>query len=495
MFTNFEYFFVMVLTAQCHFENSDTDNASCPQIPLWSSREIVRVVQDMQNNAIQDNKIFGISIDTRTLQPGDLFIALKGPHFDGHNFLSQAFAQGAAAALTQQPFAIDAPIIQVENTFQALHQLAATARKRFQGTLLALTGSFGKTTTKEWLKHVLSDDAYATKASFNNHIGLPLTLSCLPETMPYGILEMGMDRAGEIKDFVALAQPHIALITTIAAQHLNNFQTITDIVRAKCEILSSPLTRTAIVPRDNPHYELIKTLGSAIPHWISFGKHPNSTARLMAYHFHKGHTHISASINSAFYHYTIPFSGEHWVFNSLAVLAACYALKINLSDVCTSFQNFTAVPGRGQVLNISGIHVIDESYNAGPDSIIAALKSFQHTSAPKYIVLGEMSTFGEQSKFYHELLYQPIMQSGAKGIWLCGPHLESLSKKLPNVLGYGITVNDIIPDVLAQLKPGDHLLVKGSRSMRTFLVIDALYRHYGLLKEAMNYPLRPYFSV
>lgn len=468
-------------------------------ICLWTGSEVLKCTEGSGN---ADWQASGVSIDTRTIAPGDLFIAIKGPNFDGHEFIQEAFDKGAAAVLIQQSLytkQIDSlssrPIIIVRDTLTALKDLAYAARKRFKGKILALTGSVGKTTIKEWLYHVLSaqKDTFASFGSFNNHIGLPLSLSRLSMDAFYGIFELGMNHAGEIKSLTELLKPDVVMISNVFPQHIGNFSSLEEIVMAKSEIFTfSP--KLAIVSRDSPHYDHIKSLGNNVSQWMTFGVHEKSDIRLVSAVDNKDIVKVTVRIYEKEFTYLLPSLGQHWIMNSLAVLAGAVALKANIEQTIQSLITFMPVAGRGQRIHMGGITVIDDSYNAAPPAMIAALTTFANLTAKgkKYLVLGEMRELGQDSLRFHDDLFKFIVLSGAHTVWLCGEYMSELSKKLPNAY-YGKTIHDVIPHVLSTLCSEDKILIKGGRSMKTFLLVDALYRYYGMDLEADVYPLRAYF--
>lgn len=466
--------------------------------PLWIGDEVSSIVQGQGSTSWVAS---GVSIDTRSLKSGDLFIALDGPRFKGSHFIPEALSKGACAVITDHDFdpsTISGNILHVQNTLEALTALGRRGRQRFQGQVFAVTGTVGKTTVKEGLFHALSplDSTFASLGSFNNHIGVPLSLCQLPPDISYGIFELGMNHAGEIATLVNMVSPHVSMITNVSYHHGVNFPSLDHIVQAKAEIFTSiEHLRAGILNKDSPHYQRIRDLSPHVPRWITFGSCETATVRLIATEPQGDFLRVTVSVEGTALSYTLPNGGPHWVINSLAILTASYALGTDVKRVCQNFATFLPPAGRGRRYTIGDISVIDDSYNAAYEAVVAALNTFSQDTTSKgrkFVFLGEMSELGDQTEYYHQALYDPLMSLNPEGIWLCGPSFESLALKLPNIKGYALTCQELIPHVLTTLCPGDALLVKGSRGIKTFAVIDALYRHYGMTEEALNYPLRRY---
>jgi UDP-N-acetylmuramoyl-tripeptide--D-alanyl-D-alanine ligase len=465
---------------------------------MWREQEVSEALD------LKDLPVFtatGVSIDTRTLNPGDLFVAIQGERCDGHDFIEQALKKGAVAALVHKP-ACPGRVIMVPDTFKALEKLALAARKRFAGKILALTGSVGKTTIKEGLSHSLSSQksTFASQGSFNNALGLALSLARLPREKEYGVFELGMNHAGEIESLVSLLSPHVTMVTNVSYQHGENFSDVHEIVRAKGEIFSSCLSGVGIIGRDLPHYEALKALGErqCIRKWITFGSHQESHVRLVkSQPLDSNAIEVTLEYDQKRYTYTLPHIGDHWVMNSLALIAGCVSMSADIEIALQGLAGFQPVAGRGQVLEIKGITVIDESYNAAPEAMMAALRSFAQRACPgkKHVVLGEMRELGAQQDFYHDALYEPLMSVGAQSVWLCGSAMKKLSLRLPHLKKHEETIDQLIPYIVSDLSQGDMVLIKGARGTKTFKVVDALYRHHGEVEKAESYPLKPYLHI
>ncbi len=461
---------------------------------LWTGCDVVKIIKG--EGPLHWNAT-GISIDTRTLQPGDLFIALRGPKMNGHDFIEDAWALGACAVVVDDIGALSTdptyPTVAVPDTLQALTQLAVAARSRFQGSVLALTGSVGKTSVKDGLAHVLSAQGLtsASRSSLNNHLGVPLSLARLPPQARFGIFEVGMNHSREITQLVASIRPQIALITQVSYQHGEFFADLDDIVLAKSEIFSAPAPLMGIIPRDSAHYEALLRHGQQAGHvtqWITFGQHPESNIQLQATEPGvMGQRRINITINGTpwAYHWSLP--GYHTVYNSLAIVAGAFALGADMKKVMQDMSGITASDGRGNVRIVGGIEVIDDSYNAAPASMHAALETFATSKesyahkpdGKRYILLGQMRELGQHSHACHRDLIPFIQACKADGVWLCGPEFFPFLTEIPNLLGYADRACDIIPDVVKTLESGDSILIKGANSMKLSALIPAVEQRFS----------------
>jgi UDP-N-acetylmuramoyl-tripeptide--D-alanyl-D-alanine ligase len=343
----------------------------------------------------------------------------------------------------------------------------------------------GKTSTKDGLAQVLSQQGWtsASRNSLNNHLGVPLSLARLPADAAYAIFEVGMNHAGEITALIGLIQPHIALITQVSYQHGQFFSGIDGIVAAKAEIFSAPGPLLGILPHDSPHYAALRAQGqSNVSQWITFGCHPESHVRLISHTKNACGYSVTISIKNQQLTYYWPLYGEHTVMNSLAIVAGAVALGADIHRVLEDFSLVTPSQGRGTVQVIHGITVIDESYNAAPASLLAALKAFseQKSIGKRYILLGEMRELGAQSHACHSALIPLINACHADGVWLCGPAFQPFIQDITPWCTHGIVISDVIEPILKTLNPGDCILIKGANSMRTFALIDALNQAKGL---------------
>jgi UDP-N-acetylmuramoyl-tripeptide--D-alanyl-D-alanine ligase len=430
----------------------------------------------------------GVSIDTRTLAPGDLFVALVGPNRDAGRFVAQAFERGAVAAVvTRRPEGqLDpASLVLVADTQLALEGLGRAGRDRTRARIAGVTGSVGKTGTKEALRHVLSRQAptHASAASYNNQWGVPLSLARLPEAASYGVFELGMNRAGEIRALARQVRPHVALITVIAPAHLEFFPSVEAIADAKGEIFEGlEPGGIAVLNRDGEHYPRLhghtQRCGSA--HIVTFGRHPAADWRLDELRLAPEHSEVVASRAGRRVAFRVGTPGEHVAMNCLGVLAVAEALGANVAHAAGSLADLRPPAGRGarRRIAVGGGHaiLIDESYNANPASMRAALAVLGQTPGRRLAVLGDMLELGEQARHLHAALAQSVERAAVDLVFTCGPHMARLHDALPPARR-GAHAPDsaaLVADVLDALRPGDVLLVKGSLGSRMASIVAAL---------------------
>ncbi|MCX7338084.1 MAG: UDP-N-acetylmuramoyl-tripeptide--D-alanyl-D-alanine ligase [Alphaproteobacteria bacterium] len=438
----------------------------------------------------------GISIDTRTLKPGEVFVAIKGENFDGHSFLGDAFAKGASAVIVSQPMPDSLKngysYFVVDDTQKALNQLGAYARQKTAAKIIAVTGSVGKTTTKEWLNTVLGKfgETVASHASYNNHLGVPLSLCRLTPSTLYGVLEVGMNHVGEIAPLSELIQPDIAIITTIGEGHIGHLDSLEKIADEKSKIFAGlKKGGIAIIDHDSPYYDFLNTkaLESGADHVFSVGETAGSSVRLCDYQWDEAGQYavIIADLFGIKVKYTLSFSGKHFAMNSLVVLACTMAAGLPIEVSIGSMSELLPLPGRGiqrdiSLFNGGTITLVDDSYNANPTSMAAALKAFgainPKGNGRKIAVLGEMLELGEKASAYHLDLLTPIQDAGIDVIFAAGSGMESLFNAFPeNKKGdFGQTAQDLIAPLMTCLKTGDILFVKGSKGSKVYTIVDHL---------------------
>ena len=456
---------------------------------LWTADEAAHATGGVCNGSWTAT---GVSIDSRTIIPGDLFVALSGPSFDGHDFVGEAVERGAAAAVVSrlpEGLSANAPLLKVGDTQGALEALAREARNRTAAKIIAVTGSVGKTGTKEALKLALGalGRTHTTQGNLNNNIGTPLSLARMPAHADFGVFELGMSHAGEIRALSRLVRPDVAIVTTIAAAHLEFFESIAAIAEAKAEIFEgmSP-AGVAILNRDNAYYALLVTaawsagIGSA----IGFGADPDAEARLLNCQLRENGSSVKALVNGATISYDLPVAGRHWALNTLAVLAAVDALGGAVATAAQAFAGLTAPKGRGasqQILLPRGeIELIDDSYNAGPASMraaIAVLKGKRPGRGGRRIaVLGDMLELGPSSEMMHAALARDLKSAGIDLVYLAGEKMAALDATLPSSMrgGYARTSQELRSLVVDALHEGDVVLVKGSLGSRMGLIADAI---------------------
>jgi UDP-N-acetylmuramoyl-tripeptide--D-alanyl-D-alanine ligase len=437
-----------------------------------------------------------ISIDSRTLEEGDIYVALKGALHDGHDYAANAIENGAAAIIVEKNISeVDEnKIILVKDTLKALEDLGCYARTRTKATVIALTGSYGKTTTKELISLALNGqgNVYATSRSFNNHWGVPLTLANIPKDCDAAIIEMGMNGLGEIHKYSVWARPHIALITNLAGAHIGKLGTIDNIIKAKAEIFDGLLPNgIGILNRDEAPYDGLSTHATQI---ISFGFSEDSSVRIVDVEPEPSGQRIIFKIKDKKYTLTLPIFGLQWAANCAAALSVVLALKGDLQQAVQFLESFHPLPGRGQLHNIAfkggTITVIDESYNAGPASMAAALWVLGNIPLPgtsalgrRIAVLGDMLELGDATVAEHEKLVDIIIKEKIDHVFVSGKFMQNLYNKLPTEkqAGYHDDPKQLARLVVAFVQPGDVIMTKGSRG-----AYQANGRMYAVVKHLLN---------
>jgi UDP-N-acetylmuramoyl-tripeptide--D-alanyl-D-alanine ligase len=444
---------------------------------LWTQSEAEAATL---GQASQPFSVDGLSIDTRTLKEGDLFVALKGNNRDGHDFVRAAFdAKAGAALVTRRPHGVTGPLLTVGHTQRGLEDLARAARARSHAKILAITGSAGKTTTKEILRlafHALGR-THASAASHNNHWGVPLSLASMPRDAEFGIFEIGMNHFGEIRNLVSFVRPHVALITTIAPAHLEFFGNCDSIADAKSEIFEGLLPGgAALIPADNSYAERLKARArqAQVSNIIGFGA--AGEAKLLSFAPDGHGMRVKADILGRAVDCFVGAPGAHIAQNVVGALAAVALLDGDVLNAAAALKNFTALKGRGARFDAGGVAVIDESYNANPASMAAALALLANAAGRKIAVLGDMLEMGEGGIAHHAGLAQPIAASNVDLVFASGAQMKALWDALPAESrgAYAESSAALLPKVMAALKPGDTVLVKGSNGARMSVIIDAL---------------------
>jgi UDP-N-acetylmuramoyl-tripeptide--D-alanyl-D-alanine ligase len=439
----------------------------------------------------------GVSIDTRTLAPGDLFFAIKGERSDGHGHVVEALEKGAAAAIVKRDyFGAAGPLIRVPDTLEALNALARAARARFHGRAVAVTGSAGKTGVKEMLRLALgaSGEAHASDKSYNNLWGVPLSLSRLPEAASFGVFEIGMNHAGEITPLTRLVRPHVAIVTTIAPVHLEFFSGIEGIAEAKAEIfLGLEAGGVAVINRDVPQFDLLarRAREAGAAEIVSFGEHEAAEARLIEARLEPERSFVVARILGEQVEYEIGAPGRHIVMNSLSALAAAARAGASLAKAAAALGAFTPPEGRGvrAAFDAPGGRslVIDESYNANPASVRAALAVLGHIPRADHprrvVVLGDMLELGHAARQMHADLNAAIDEQGIDVVFACGELMQALYDALPAERrgAYALTADDLRGHLIAGVRPGDAIMVKGSLGSRMGPLAAALKDHFRRL--------------
>lgn len=435
----------------------------------------------------------GVSIDSRSLVPGDLFVALKDVR-DGHDFVADAFAKGAAAALvTHRPEGVAGPCLEVPDTLEGLRGLAAGRRAETSARICGITGSVGKTGTKEALKLCLAatGPTHAPDKSYNNHFGVPLTLARMPEDSAYAAIEIGMNHAGEITPLSKLTRPHVAIITTVAAVHLEFFDSVAGIADAKAEIFAGlEPGGTAILNRDNAYFDQLCTRAheAGVSRIVSFGMSPGAHVRLVDFAVDPAGSTLVVNCDGKALKYRVPQPGMHLALNSLAVMAAVHLLGADLDAAQAAYAELQAPEGRGRRHHAplpggaGDITVIDESYNANPESMAAAIATLgylaKENGARSVAVLGDMLELGADGPRFHALLTDALEEARIDLVFCAGPLMASLWAALPESRKGAWTESSegLIAPLTAALEQKDVVMVKGSLGSAMRPIVDVLIR-------------------
>ena len=420
----------------------------------------------------------GVSIDSRTVQPGALFIALATDSGDGHDFVAQALARGAAGAMVHRlPDGVgdDAPLLQVRDTLEGLRALGAFGRARFGGRVVAITGSVGKTTTKEMLRAVLAafGRTWAAEASHNNHWGVPLTLARLPPGHAFCVVEIGMNHPGEIAPLARLAQPHVAAVTSVAATHIGNMGSIEAIAREKLSVAEG-LAGPMVLPSDGPTLALWRNAAA------TFGSRETDTARLLDTASDFASNRVTVRVAGEDLAFAMQAPGAHMAMNATCSLAVAASLDLDIARAAAALEGFAPVNGRGARRSVGArggaAILLDESYNASAASVRAALSVLALQPAARRIaVLGDMLELGEHAAAEHTGL-APDVQRSADLLFTCGESMRLLHDAVPRALraAHADDAASLAPIVADALRPGDAVLVKGSLGSRMKLVVLAI---------------------
>jgi UDP-N-acetylmuramoyl-tripeptide--D-alanyl-D-alanine ligase len=441
---------------------------------LWTSDEIAAATGGTASGAFE---VTGVTFDSREVQPGDLFVAMPGTVHDGHRFVEGAFAAGAAGAIVSQ--AVSGPHVPVDDTFAALRALGRASRERSRAIIVGVTGSVGKTSTKEALYAALDRNrpgrVHRSVKSYNNHTGVPLSLARMPRDAEFAVLEMGMNNAGEIAALVRQVRPHVALITAIAPAHIENLGSEEAIADAKAEIFEGLEAQgVAIIPNDTPQRDrLVKAARRHAERIITFGSGDADVHAVHAVSAESGGSLISAALLERELTFTISQRGEHWVSNALAVLAAVEAIGADVALAGLALADLGGLKGRGErhVVRIDGgeLLLIDESYNANPASMAATLKSLgaERDVARRIALLGPMRELGEHGDALHAGLAPAVLAAKVDRLILIGDEMRPLDEALGDRVPVDRvdSVEDAMDALMRIVRPGDAVLVKASNSV------------------------------
>ncbi len=451
--------------------------------PLWTSGEIAAATGGTL--AGQAFAVSGVSIDTRTLEPGDLFVALAGVR-DGHEFVDQALAKGAAGVLASHP--VSGAAIVVDDTQEALEHLGAAARHRAtKARRGAVTGSVGKTSVTQAIMAglKLAGRAHSSVKSYNNHIGVPLTLARMPRDTERAVFEIGMNHADEIRPLTQMVRPHAAVVTTVGPVHTENFPDGEEgVARAKAEIFEGlEPGGVAILNADNRWFDLLKgdaeKAGATIR---TFGRGEACDARLIDFQADHGHAVVQGRFHGKAVDFPILQTGQHWGLNSMAVLLMLEALDVDLGDSLAALGSFEPLEGRGAEREVAlaggAFTLIDESYNANPISMASAIATLgaRKTAGRRIVALTDMLELGPDAAKHHAALAEPLAEADVDLVFAAGPLMKSLWDALPSTRrgGYAETAAELSPQVARAAEPGDVVMVKGSNGSKAGAVAKAL---------------------
>jgi len=452
--------------------------------PLWTSQAIALATGGLASAPFE---VSGVAFDSREVAPGDLFVAMKGEHADGHDFVPRALEAGAAGLLVDRP--TRGPTVQVTDTGAALEDLGRAARARTDAKIIGVTGSAGKTGTKEALFQAFDrmsfGGAHRSLKSYNNHVGVPLSLARMPAETRYGVFEMGMNHEGELRALTRLVRPHVAIVTTIAPAHIEYFGTEEKIADAKAEIFEG-LTgeAVAILPYDSPHVARLYNVATRHARQVvSFGFGAGADVRVIDdMPAAGGGSLVTAQLREARLSFTVAMPGRHWISNALAVLAAVEAVGGDLAQAGLALAEMRGLPGRGARRGVRTADggealIIDEAYNANPASMAVTLRQLgEEKAARRVAVLGAMKELGGQSAALHAGLADRVREAGLGLAILVGEEMAPLAEALAGEVPVErvATADQALALLADRLAGGDVVLVKGSNSVGLSKLVEKL---------------------
>jgi UDP-N-acetylmuramoyl-tripeptide--D-alanyl-D-alanine ligase len=464
---------------------------------LWNTAELVSAMAARTIGDVPEG-IAGITIDSRTAKAGEAFFAIKGDKFDGHDFITAAMVSGAAVCVVSEGKLpalgkVTAPLIVVDDVLAGLERLAVASRARSKAKIIAVTGSAGKTTTKEALRHCLSTcgKVHASAASFNNHWGVPLTMAKMPADTEYGVFEVGMNHPGEIRHLIKFVQPHAAIVTIIAAAHLGFFKSLDEIADAKAEIFEGVVPGgSAIINRDDARYRNLEhaAKSAGVTHIYGFGEHARARFKLLSCDLKPDHSQITIRIDGTEMPVRIGAPGRHIVQNVLAVIGACQTAGADLKRVIAALATLGAEKGRGQFHHLEtrggAFMLIDESYNANPASMRAALSllASQEVSGKgrRIAVLGDMLELGRFSAKMHKELAEPIASAKVDKVFLGGAEIKLLAEALPAAMAaeHKASVAELTQSLAGFVRAGDVIMVKSSNGIGFSKLVEEMTKKF-----------------
>lgn len=460
---------------------------------LWTSDEVQAALT--ASSITGPFEAEGVTFDSRAVGKGDLFFALSGETTDGHGFVAEALARGAAAAVVSRDVpAAGGTLVRVPDTMRALVELGVAGRRRSTARIASVTGSVGKTSTKDALRAMLSAQAptSASVASYNNHVGVPVSLARLPRDVRYGVFEIGMNHPGEIEPLARQVAAHVGIVTNVGPVHIGHLGSEEAIADEKgCLFAGMSEGAVAVLNRDGRQYERLaaKARHFGVSRIVGFGRSQAAEAHLVSCNLQDSGSDVAALIHGRRIEYRLGAAGEHWVLNSIGALAVVEALGADVMKAAGVLANVKASPGRGarRMLAFGGgtIELLDESYNANPVSVRAMLAVLARTEPQaggrRILALGDMRELGEDADAYHAGLADAVAASGAAQVFLCGPHMQALWQRLaPTQRGVHRPDSAALAgDVAGALRAGDVVAVKGSLGSKMKIVVDAILAASG----------------
>jgi UDP-N-acetylmuramoyl-tripeptide--D-alanyl-D-alanine ligase len=461
---------------------------------LWTAQEVANA---LGTTIAAPFEATGVTFDSRAVGKGDLFFALAGETTDGHGFVADALQRGAAAAVVSRDVEnAGGTLIRVPDTMKALVDLGRAGRRRSKARIASVTGSVGKTSTKDALRAMLSAQAptSASAASFNNHVGVPISLARLPREARYGVFEIGMNHPGEIEPLARQVEAHVGVVTNVGPVHIGHMGSEEAIADEKACLFAGMAAdegAVAVLNRDSRHFDRIA--GHArrfgVRRIVGFGRGEAADARLLSCSLQDSGSDVVALIHGRRIEYRLGAAGEHWVLNSIAALAVVEALGANVDRAAAMLAGVSASPGRGarRILKFGHgtVELLDESYNANPVSVGAMLAVLARTEPTgggrRLLALGDMRELGEGADAFHAGLADAVAASGAAQVFLCGPHMRALWDRLAPAQRAVHRPDSaaLAGDVAAALRAGDVIAVKGSLGSRMKIVVDAILAASG----------------
>ena len=457
---------------------------------LWKAKDAADATG---GKAVCDWNATGVSIDSRTVRSGDLFIALQGPNFDGHDFVIDAIGRGASASLiSYRPKGIkkETPLLEVSDTFSGLNSLGIAGRARTRAKIIAVTGSVGKTSVKEAIAKLLSRQGSVSYShgGLNNQYGVPLSLARLPKNTEFGVFELGMNRAGELTDLSRMVRPLVAVVTTVELAHLEFFESKEEIARAKAEIFGGLQNcGVAILNRDNFGYGILKKAAISVgANVVSFGFHQEADFKVNSFELFPEGSLVQASFDKQELSFRLNIPGPHSIRNSLAVLAAIHSIGGDVFEAAQALGDVTPIQGRGlhHLVRATkfGFELIDDSYNANPASVSAALEVLSQVSVKssgrRLAVLGDMLELGHKSQALHLELATKVIDKKIDLVYAVGLEMRHMFDALPSKKRghWSETSDELLGVLVSNLKNNDVVLVKGSLGARMGLIVNGLIK-------------------